>query len=164
MCSLLLYLSSNHIRISTDGALEWCGMRGTVLRHTRETDAWLSASVLARGCRPDAHCSAALVSALKGESALWTAASSNSLWSTLYHASPPNAMDASQKKKIISDAIRTIPDFPKAGIQFQDITTVLLNPDAFKYTIDLLADRYRAMNVDAVAGGLWVAGWRTCGP
>lgn len=55
-------------------------------------------------------------------------------------------------KKLISDSIRGIPDFPKPGILFWDITTLLLNPDAFKATIDLFVQRYKDMKVDVVAG------------
>lgn len=40
---------------------------------------------------------------------------------------------------------------------FQDVTTVLLNPDAFQHSIDLLVERYRDMKVDVVAGG-WAGG------
>jgi adenine phosphoribosyltransferase len=63
-----------------------------------------------------------------------------------------NTMDEAAKKQIISDAIRTIPDFPKAGIQFQDVTTILLDPKAFQYSIDLFTERYKDMNIDVVAG------------
>ena len=38
----------------------------------------------------------------------------------------------------LKDAIRSIPDFPKAGIVFRDITTLLSNPDAFAQTIDVM--------------------------
>ncbi len=34
----------------------------------------------------------------------------------------------------------------------RDVTTILLNPKAFQYTIDLFADRYREMKIDVVAG------------
>lgn len=60
--------------------------------------------------------------------------------------------DAEAKKQLISDSIRSVPDFPKPGILFQDVTTILLNPKAFQYCIDLLVDRYKSMNVDVVAG------------
>lgn len=61
--------------------------------------------------------------------------------------------------QVISDAIRVIPDFPVKGIMFQDVTTVLLNPEAFRHSIDLLVERYRDMKVDVVAGG-WATGCR----
>ena len=52
----------------------------------------------------------------------------------------------------IQRAIRNVPDFPKAGIQFKDITPVLADPKLFAATIDLLAGKYRPDDVDAVVG------------
>ena len=52
----------------------------------------------------------------------------------------------------ISKAIRVIPDFPKPGILFQDITTLLLDTKAFKDTIDLFVERYRGKDISVVAG------------
>ncbi|KAL3505064.1 hypothetical protein ACH5RR_034905 [Cinchona calisaya] len=52
----------------------------------------------------------------------------------------------------IASSIRVIPDFPKPGILFQDITTLLLNPKAFKDTIDLFVERYKDKNINVVAG------------
>ncbi|XP_028108910.1 adenine phosphoribosyltransferase 5-like [Camellia sinensis] len=52
----------------------------------------------------------------------------------------------------ISEAIRVIPHFPKPGIMFQDITTLLLDHKAFKYTVDIFVDRYRDMGISVVAG------------
>ncbi len=52
----------------------------------------------------------------------------------------------------IHSAIRDIPDFPKPGIVFRDITPLLSNGRLFGQTIDLLADRYRSQKVDAVLG------------
>jgi adenine phosphoribosyltransferase len=48
--------------------------------------------------------------------------------------------------------IRDIPDFPKPGIIFKDITPLLLDPAAFKYATDLLAERYQGQALDKVAG------------
>jgi adenine phosphoribosyltransferase len=48
--------------------------------------------------------------------------------------------------------IRTIPDFPKKGIMFRDITTLLLSGDAFSYAIDQLAERYKNQPIDLIAG------------
>ena len=36
--------------------------------------------------------------------------------------------------------IRSIPDYPKKGILFRDITTLIKNPEAFKYTIDKIVE------------------------
>ena len=52
----------------------------------------------------------------------------------------------------IKDAIRTIPDFPIAGIMFRDITTLMTNPTAFKQSIDALAAPYKDKGLDNVAG------------
>lgn len=52
----------------------------------------------------------------------------------------------------ISDAIRVIPDFPKPGILFQDVTTILLDPQAFKDSIDIMAEKYASEGVDVIAG------------
>jgi len=58
------------------------------------------------------------------------------------------------KKEIaqIRQAIRDIPNFPKPGIIFKDITPLLGNGRLFKQTIDLLADRYRPQEVDIILG------------
>src|SRR6516164_3569625 len=47
--------------------------------------------------------------------------------------------------------IRDIPDFPKPGILFKDITPLLAEPRAFQAAIDLLCGRYAKQAVDAVA-------------
>ncbi|CAK9182845.1 unnamed protein product [Ilex paraguariensis] len=52
----------------------------------------------------------------------------------------------------ISSVIRVIRDFPKPGILFQDITTLLLNHKAFKDTIDLFVERYKDKDISVVAG------------
>ncbi|XP_010907390.1 adenine phosphoribosyltransferase 1 [Elaeis guineensis] len=52
----------------------------------------------------------------------------------------------------ISSSIRVIPDFPKPGIMFQDITTLLLDHKAFRDTIDIFVERYREKNISVVAG------------
>jgi adenine phosphoribosyltransferase len=53
--------------------------------------------------------------------------------------------------KILDAAIRRIPDFPKPGILFYDITGVLVNPSAFKYCIDEMIRLYKDKKIDAVA-------------
>lgn len=52
----------------------------------------------------------------------------------------------------IRSRIRTIPDYPKAGIQFRDITTLLQDPVGFRLTVDQMVDAWRGVTVDAVAG------------
>ena len=48
--------------------------------------------------------------------------------------------------------IRDIPDFPKEGILFKDITPLLADSKAFQYAIDLLCDKYVDSKVDYVLG------------
>ena len=52
----------------------------------------------------------------------------------------------------IADFIRNIPDFPKPGIQFKDITPLLKSPDALRETVRLLAEPYRKNKVELVVG------------
>src|SRR5947209_1564354 len=52
----------------------------------------------------------------------------------------------------IERAIRNIPDFPKAGIQFKDITPLLADARLFSGSIDLLIDGFKPGDVDAVVG------------
>lgn len=48
--------------------------------------------------------------------------------------------------------IRNVPDFPKPGIQFKDVTTLLLQPEAFRKVIDDWTERYSPMKLDAIVG------------
>ncbi len=52
----------------------------------------------------------------------------------------------------IERAIRNVPDFPKPGIQFKDITPVLADAKLFSGCIDLLIDGFKPGQVDAVVG------------
>ncbi len=61
-------------------------------------------------------------------------------------------MLSSEKKQIITDAIRDIKDFPEPGIVFKDITTLLNNADAYATLMEHLHKRYRNYNLDFVAG------------
>ncbi|KAA3489904.1 adenine phosphoribosyltransferase 5 [Gossypium australe] len=63
-----------------------------------------------------------------------------------------NGLKGDPRLQAISDAIRVVPHFPKPGIMFQDITTLLLDHKAFKDTVDIFVDRYRDMNISVVAG------------
>ena len=56
------------------------------------------------------------------------------------------------KKKILMDSIRDIVDFPKKGIVFKDITTLLNNAEAFELLMAHLEARYQEMNIDFIAG------------
>ncbi len=48
--------------------------------------------------------------------------------------------------------IRDIPDFPKAGILFRDITPLLAHGEAFRFAIDAIGDRYAHQHIDVVVG------------
>lgn len=63
-----------------------------------------------------------------------------------------NGLRGDPRLQGISEAIRVVPHFPKKGIMFQDITTLLLNHKAFKDTVDIFVDRYRDMDISVVAG------------
>ncbi|XP_060672921.1 adenine phosphoribosyltransferase 5 isoform X2 [Ziziphus jujuba] len=63
-----------------------------------------------------------------------------------------NGLRGDPRLEAISEAIRVVPHFPKQGIMFQDITTLLLDPKAFKDTVDIFVDRYRDMDISVVAG------------
>jgi adenine phosphoribosyltransferase len=52
----------------------------------------------------------------------------------------------------IKDAIRTIPDYPKPGVMFRDITTLLGDARAFRMTVDQLVHPYVGAGIDKVAG------------
>lgn len=52
----------------------------------------------------------------------------------------------------LSDIIRTVPDFPIPGIQFKDITTLLMNPEAMKLTLDFLIKPFNGVAVDKIVG------------
>src|SRR3974390_733869 len=52
----------------------------------------------------------------------------------------------------IEHAIRNVPDFPKPGIQFKDITPVLADARLFSSSVDLLIDGFKPGQVDAVVG------------
>jgi adenine phosphoribosyltransferase len=52
----------------------------------------------------------------------------------------------------LKDAIRTIPDYPKPGIMFRDVTTMLGHPRAFRQAVDELVQPYAGLKIDKVAG------------
>ncbi len=53
--------------------------------------------------------------------------------------------------EILDKAIRRVPDFPKPGILFFDITSIFTNPPAFKHTIDRMVEIYSSQKIDAIA-------------
>ena len=52
----------------------------------------------------------------------------------------------------LKQKIRTIPDFPKPGILFRDITKLLADPEAFNSVIDLFVEHYHEEQNDLVVG------------
>lgn len=52
----------------------------------------------------------------------------------------------------IKSRIRTIPDYPKQGVMFRDITTLLKDPEGFRSAILELGARYKGVRIDKVAG------------
>jgi adenine phosphoribosyltransferase len=52
----------------------------------------------------------------------------------------------------LKDHIRDIPDFPQPGVAFKDITPLLADVDAFRYTIDALCDHFSGQSIDKVLG------------
>ena len=52
----------------------------------------------------------------------------------------------------LKQLIREVPDFPKPGINFYDITTLLKDPKGLRMTVDSLAAEYEGMRVDTVIG------------
>jgi len=59
---------------------------------------------------------------------------------------------SAEDKQIILNSIRDIPNFPKKGIIFKDITTLLNNPKAFQTLINHLENRYKEYDLDYIAG------------
>jgi len=57
-----------------------------------------------------------------------------------------------ERAEIIKSKIRTIPNWPKPGIMFRDITTLLKDPDGLKKVTEILVERYKDKKIDIVAG------------
>ena len=52
----------------------------------------------------------------------------------------------------LKNSIRNIPDYPKPGIQFKDITPILQDPELFGDVIDIFYDRYKSEKIDVIVG------------
>src|SRR2546430_17742446 len=52
----------------------------------------------------------------------------------------------------LKEHIRDIPDFPRPGVVFKDITPLLADVDAFRFTVDAIADRFAGQTIDKVLG------------
>lgn len=51
----------------------------------------------------------------------------------------------------LDDFIRKIPDFPKPGVLFYDITSIMMNPKAFSKVIDMMVEIYKEKGIGAIA-------------
>jgi adenine phosphoribosyltransferase len=71
---------------------------------------------------------------------------------TVLHKSLHSAAVDEQQREFLRQSIRTIRDYPKPGIQFRDITTLLRDRKAFEYTIEALVAPWRNAGIDKVAG------------
>lgn len=54
--------------------------------------------------------------------------------------------------KKIEDYVRSIPDFPKEGIIFRDVTSILQDADGLKLAIDLMQEKLKDIDVDVIVG------------
>jgi adenine phosphoribosyltransferase len=52
----------------------------------------------------------------------------------------------------LKDHVRDIPDYPRPGVTFRDITPLLGDPDAFRFAVDAIADRFSGVEIDRVVG------------
>lgn len=52
----------------------------------------------------------------------------------------------------LKSVIRDVPNFPKEGIVFKDISTIMLNPELSNEVLDNLEEKYKDSNIDAIAG------------
>lgn len=57
-----------------------------------------------------------------------------------------------EQQKYLLSTIRDVPDFPKAGIVFKDITTMLNDKKAFRFLMNHLEEKYKEYNLDFIAG------------
>jgi adenine phosphoribosyltransferase len=62
------------------------------------------------------------------------------------------ALDMASTDPDLQSSIRTIPDYPKAGILFRDITTLLGDPRAFRRAVDELVNPWAGSKIDKIAG------------
>nr|MBS9783565.1 purine phosphoribosyltransferase family protein [Pasteurella sp.] len=57
-----------------------------------------------------------------------------------------------QKLELIQSSIKSIPNYPKEGIIFRDITSLLEVPEAFQATIDIIVERFKDKGITKVVG------------
>lgn len=61
-------------------------------------------------------------------------------------------ISTNDKIDYVKSKVRSVNDFPKKGIIFRDITTVLKEPEALKMTVDYLCEQFKDVQIDYVAG------------
>jgi adenine phosphoribosyltransferase len=61
-------------------------------------------------------------------------------------------MENNMSATTLKEKIRTIPDFPKKGIMFRDITTLIKDAEGLKEVIDIFTARYKEMDIDYIVG------------
>ena len=71
---------------------------------------------------------------------------------TCSESSTKNEEWPADKMDELKKLIREVPDFPKPGINFYDITTLLKHPEGLRKTVDALAAQYEGVRIDAVIG------------
>ncbi|GAA3614468.1 adenine phosphoribosyltransferase [Gibbsiella greigii] len=81
---------------------------------------------------------------------LWWSGGLRSSFKQFYQAIIMTA--TAQQLQFIKDSIKTIPDYPKPGILFRDVTSLLENPLAYAASIELLVERYRDAGFTKVVG------------
>jgi adenine phosphoribosyltransferase len=64
---------------------------------------------------------------------------------------PPNGLAARGISDLVAGALRDVPDFPRPGVVFKDVTPLLADAPAFAAVVAAIADRHRGA-VDLVAG------------
>ncbi|NPE49989.1 adenine phosphoribosyltransferase [Dickeya dadantii] len=57
-----------------------------------------------------------------------------------------------QQPELIKNSIKSIPDYPKPGILFRDVTSLLESPQAYSASIDMLVERYQDVGITKVVG------------
>jgi adenine phosphoribosyltransferase len=60
--------------------------------------------------------------------------------------------DTASARTVIRRCIRTVPDWPRPGVMFRDITPLLSDPQVFRLLIDEFVQRYAGMHASAIAG------------
>jgi len=67
-------------------------------------------------------------------------------------ASMKNDNHCDERHRIIKEKIRTVPHWPKFGIMFRDITTLLKDAKSFSLLMDVMCERYKNMDIDVIVG------------